>query len=126
MFFLQLTLNKGVHTFIGHGEHAPSIVYIIWMKFIGKGDSPPNGLAPFATRFFGSIACLNHKAFNVPMKGRPVIGSGSCEGQEVEGRAGRSIAKDFHLQIPYRGVNGDRHSLESLVALLERFPLGRE
>ena len=96
-------------TFIGHGEYAPSIMYIIGMEFIGKGHRPPNRLASFAASLFRRISRLNHKALDVAMEGRPIVGPRGRQGQEIEGGARRGIAKDFHLQIPDTGVNGNGH-----------------
>lgn len=89
---------------------------VVGMEFIWKGDivSPDTRLVTSDMR---RIPTLDHEGRDVSMKDGAVVLAGGGQREEIEGRSGASVAKDFGLEVTVGGMN--RHGHGQLFLLLQ-------
>jgi hypothetical protein len=107
--------SVGILPLVRHGQHAPFVVLVAGVKFVGKRNGAPNGFTSLGARLFRRISRLDHEAFDIAMKGCAIVRAGCGQGEKVEGGARGGITEDLELQISNRRVNRHGHGVASVV-----------
>jgi len=95
-----------VGALVGHAHNAPCVVSqrrtnLIFEQLVGRIIDGSRGLG-FGVG--GGTARLDHEVGNQTVEGAAVVEARGAESQEVFGRLGHRLAKDFDLDIAARGV----------------------
>ena len=94
----------GIYARIRQAHHSAFIVCIVSVEFIPKFASP-NRFASLS-RTCG-IAALDTKAFDIPMKGGPIVIAAGAQGEEIKRGSLRRVAKHLDFYITEAGVESD-------------------